>query len=169
MKNKHKHEKYILGVDPGSTKIGYGVISYKNNSTKPDAVEYGYIDLKGVEKEQERLLQLYKDLKLIFKKYKFDSIAVESIYFFKNTKTFTPVVQARGVILLAASEHGVKVFEYTPLVVKQTISGYGKSDKSLIERLVKSSLDISTKIRPDDASDALAIALCHLRHLLIKP
>jgi len=110
-------------------------------------------------------LHLYKDLKILLKKFKPDSLAVENLYFFKNAKTITTVMQSKGVILLTAAQAGINVHEYTPLQIKQTISGYGKADKKFIQRLVQISLDIKSDIKPDDASDALAIALCHLRHL----
>lgn len=163
--NQIRMKKNILGIDPGSTKIGYGVISYENRSLKPKVVGYGYIDLSSSSKESQRLLQLYSDLKEIFQKYKPAVIAIENLYFFKNAKTIIPVLQARGVILFTAAEASINVSEYTPLQIKQTISGYGKADKKLIQKLVKSNLDICTNIKPDDASDALAIALCYFRHL----
>ena len=157
--------KNILGIDPGSTKIGYGVISYESRVSSPKSVGYGYIDLSHCAYESKRLLRLYSDLKEIFQKYEPVAIAIENIYFFKNAKTVIPVLQARGVILFTAAEAKINVSEYTPLQIKQTISGYGKADKKLIQKLVQSSLDICTNIKPDDASDALAIALCYFRHL----
>lgn len=161
--NKHNSNR-ILGIDPGSTTIGFGVISYENTHRKPKAVDFGYIDLKDYKRQSEKLLQLKKDLKNVIKKYNPESIAVESIFFFKNRKTFTSVCEAKGVILLVAAESSIKVTEYTPLQIKQTISGYGKANKKLIEKLIQTSLDIRSKIRPDDSSDALAIALCHFHH-----
>lgn len=157
--------KNILGIDPGSTQIGYGVISYKNKDIKPKALGYGYISLQSLSNHGERLLQLHLDLKNIFTQYKPECIAIESVYFFKNAKTFTPVIQSKGVILFTACQADIKVFEYTPLQIKQTICGYGKGSKAFVHKLVQSSLDIHSNIKPDDASDALAIALCHLRHL----
>ena len=158
--------KNILGIDPGSTTIGYGVIGYNSKGLKPEVVGYGYIDLKGHKGQEQKLLQLYKDLKKIIVKYKPESIAIENLYFFKNAKTFTSVVQSKGVILFTAAEAKINISEYTPLQIKQTISGYGKADKHFVQKLVRSSLDIKSDIKPDDASDALAIALCHLRHLI---
>lgn len=155
----------ILGIDPGSTTIGYGVISCKNSQTKPIAVGYGYIDLKSHSKQEEKLLQLHNDLKELFKQYKPDCIAIENLFFFKNAKTITPVTQSKGVILFTAAQAKISVHEYTPLQIKQTISGYGKADKKLIQKLIQVSLEIKSHIKPDDVSDALAIALCHLRHL----
>lgn len=154
----------ILGIDPGSTTIGYGVISHKNGGQR--AIGYGYIDLKSHSEQASRLLHLNEDLLEIFNKYKPGSIAIENIYFFKNVKTFTSVTQSKGVILLAAAKANIKVYEYTPLQIKQTISGYGKASKDLIQKSIQSSLNISKKIKPDDVSDALAIALCHIRHLI---
>ena len=160
-----KQNNVILGIDPGSTTIGYGVISYESKNRKPKALDYGYIDLKSYKKQTEKLLHLNQDLKEILKKYKPKYIAVEKIFFFKNAKTFIAVSEAKGVILLTAAEAEIDIYEYTPLQVKQTISGYGKADKKFIEKLIKTSLDICSNIRPDDSSDALAIALCHFHHL----
>ena len=165
MREKNKN---ILGIDTGSTTIGYGVVSYTDTPHSPKLVDFGYIDLKKHKDESKKLLQLYKDVKEIFKQFKPYNIAIESIYFFKNAKTITPVMQSKGVILLAAAEANIKVFEYPPLKVKQTISGNGRADKLLVEQMVKSILGIKSKIRPDDSSDALAIALCHLRYLTIS-
>ena len=159
--------KTIIGIDPGSTTIGFGVISYTDRSRKPEVIEYGYIDLKSCLTQSKGLLQLNKDLKKIIKKHKPESIAVESIYFFKNSKTFTAVSEAKGVILLTAAEAQINVYEYTPLQIKQTISGYGKADKKIIQKLIQTSLNICSKIKLDDTSDALAAALCHLHHLSI--
>lgn len=156
-------KKVILGIDPGSVTIGYGVISSNSKEVKP--LGYGYISLKDYTLEGKKLLKLHEDLKEILDRYKPDNIALEDIYFYKNAKTFKSVIHSRGVILFTACEANIKVYEYTPLQVKQTISGYGKADKNFIEKLVQSSLNIKSKIKPDDASDALAIALCHLRHL----
>ena len=164
MKQTGKKVTRILGIDPGSTIIGFGVIDANGLST-PEAVDYGYIDLKKYATQQEKLFNLNKDLKSVIKKYEPDTIAVENIYFFKNSKTFVAVSEAKGVILLSAETAGIKVYEYTPLQVKQTVAGYGKADKDLVQRLIQTSLDIRSKIRPDDSSDALAIALCHFFHL----
>lgn len=177
MKHKvsHKNNKgelTILGIDPGSTKIGYGVISCKltenrNNisNAKPLVLGYGYIDVQSISGSGSRLVQLYNDLSVIFKQYNPAAIAIENIYFFKNSKTFGAVTQSKGVILFTAAQSNIKVYEYTPLQIKQTISGYGKADKGFIQKLVQLSLDIHSNIRPDDASDALATALCHFRQL----
>ncbi|OGI20880.1 MAG: hypothetical protein A3B68_09780 [Candidatus Melainabacteria bacterium RIFCSPHIGHO2_02_FULL_34_12] len=146
--------------------IGYGVISYKNSDKKPKAVGYGYIDLRKYPCTAERLLQLYRDMKELIKHYKPLSIAIENVYLFKNAKTFTPVIQSKGVIILAAAEAYINIYEYTPLQIKQTISGYGKADKMLVQKLIQTSLGINLEISPDDTSDALAVALCHMRHLL---
>lgn len=161
-----KKKNLILGIDPGSTVIGYGVIEYESTNRKPRAIDYGYIDLKQYCRQEEKLLHLSKDLKEIFKEYKPKYMAIENIFFFKNAKTFTAVSEAKGVILLTAAEAQVDIHEYTPLQVKQSISGYGKADKKIIEKLIQNSLDICTRITPDDSSDALAIALCHYHHLI---
>lgn len=160
-----KQSNVILGIDPGSTVIGYGVISYEDKKRTPKALDYGYIDLKHYRKQEEKLLHLSQDLKQLFKKYNPKHMSIENIYFFKNAKTFTAVSEAKGVILLAAAQAKINIHEYTPLQVKQTISGYGKADKKIIEKLIQSSLEICYRIKPDDSSDALAIALCHYHHM----
>lgn len=160
-----KQNNVILGIDPGSTTIGYGLISYEPRAVKPKVLDYGYIDLKSYKRQEEKLLHLNKDLKSILKKYKPAFIAIENIYFFKNAKTFIAVSEAKGVILFTAAEAKIQINEYTPLQVKQTVSGYGKADKKLIEKLIQNSLNIYSPIKPDDSSDALAIALCHYHHL----
>lgn len=168
MKRKaSKDYEIILGIDPGSTIIGYGVIGLdksESRNPKPFSIAYGYIDLTGHKSTVSRLLQLNDDLKEILHKYKPSSVALESLFFFKNAKTIVPVLQSRGVILLTVAKENIEVAEYTPLVVKQTVSGYGRADKSLIQKLVCSTFNIDRVIKPDDVSDALAIALCHLRH-----
>lgn len=165
-KSDKKQNNIIVGIDPGSTVIGYGVVTYQSKGLKPKALDYGYIDLKSYKKQGEKLLHLNQDLKQIFKKYNPKYVAIENIYFFKNAKTFIAVSEAKGVILLAAAEAGIDIQEYTPLQIKQTISGYGKADKKFIGKLIQSSLDICSSIKPDDSSDALAIALCHYHHLI---
>jgi len=164
----------VLGIDPGSTKIGYGLLSVngKGKSTPKtnfqeelSVLGYGYLDITGFANKGERLIQIQKDLKELFSKYKPNCIAIENIYFFKNAKTFNSVVESKGVILLTAAWARIKVFEYTPLEIKQTITGYGKASKNLIQKLIQSSLSIKEDIKPDDASDALAVALCHVRNL----
>ena len=156
--------KIILGIDPGSTIIGFGILRFFDNDTKPSVVEYGYIDLSEHKSKETKLLNLSKDLNSIIKKHKPSSIAVESLFFFKNAKTFTAVCESKGVIILCAALNNTSVYEYTPLQVKQTISGYGKSSKQVIEKLIQTSLNIDSRIKPDDTSDALAIALCHFFH-----
>ncbi len=158
--------KKILGIDPGSTTIAYGVIGCNDKDSKLEVIGYGYINLKDTIGQEQRLVQLHKDLKKIIAKYKPESVAIENLYFFKNAKTHTAVLQSKGVILFTAAEANLNIFEYTPLQVKQSVSGHGRADKNLVQKLVRSSLNIKSDIRPDDASDALAIAICHHRHFI---
>ena len=113
----------IIGIDPGSITIGYGVIGIEERAVSPTVIDYGYISLGGYNHQAERLLNLNKDLKTIFKKYKPQSVAIENVYFFKNAKTFIAVSEAKGVILFTAAKANIQINEYTPLQVKQTISG----------------------------------------------
>ncbi len=160
--------KNILGIDTGSTIIGYGVLAYKSIKQTPQAHAYGYIDLTEHKGHSSRLLQLYDDLIEILKRYKPKCVAIENIYFFKNAKTIIPVVQSKGVILLACAKENIDTYEYTPLQIKQTVSGYGKADKQFIHKMIKSVFNLKSDLKPDDVSDALAVALCHFRHLTVS-
>lgn len=161
---KNKDYITVLGIDPGSTKVGYGVVYHKKKTTLSQALSYGYIDLTGKKSSSDRLLHLHQDIQELIKKFKPSVLAIENVYFFKNLKTFSPVMESKGVIILTASKLNVPVYEYTPLQVKQTIAGYGRADKNYIQMVVKSALGIEKNIKPDDASDALAIGLCYIRH-----
>ncbi|OGW88361.1 MAG: crossover junction endodeoxyribonuclease RuvC [Omnitrophica bacterium RIFCSPLOWO2_01_FULL_50_24] len=147
----------ILGVDPGYGRIGWGVIEGEKNCWRHAA--HGCIETSSKEPFFDRLLELQKELKSIIHKYRPTRAAVEDLYFAKNVKTAMKVGQARGVILLTLHEAGLAVQELSPLQVKQAISGYGRAEKRQVEKLVALELGLKEKIRPDDAADALAIAL----------
>jgi len=148
----------ILGIDPGTTIIGVGLIEYKNKK----ASLLGYDCLRTDQKEttSQRLENLFNQLTKFIKKCQPDIVAVEDIFFFKNAKTAIDVSQARGVILLAAAKQKIPVCEYTPLQVKQAITGYGRAEKKQIQQMVKVILKLKNAPEPDDAADALAIAIC---------
>jgi crossover junction endodeoxyribonuclease RuvC len=148
-----------LGIDPGTASTGYGLISEKGNRLV--FVDYGVISTSRKESSQGRLRIIYSQLKKIISDYKPKAIAVERLYFGANSKTAIAVGQARGIALLAAAELKVRVAEYTPLEVKMAVTGYGKADKKQIQQMVKLLLGISFIPKPDDAADALAIAICH--------
>lgn len=149
----------ILGLDPGTAIVGYALI--KKEGHKLEALEYGCIRTKAGMKDEERLLGIEKELKKIIKRFKPEESAVEKLFFFKNLTTVMTVSQARGVILATLAKAGLKIFEYTPLQAKSAVAGYGKAPKMQVQRMVKNILGLVDLPRPDDAADALAIAICH--------
>lgn len=152
----------ILGIDPGTARTGYGVI--KSERENISAVGFGCILTNKDSPREKRLETLHDELMQIIKDYRPDVIAQELLYFSKNAKTALQVGEARGVILLAAAKSMVPIEEYTPLQVKESLTGYGRASKNEIQEIVKMHLDI-VKFRGlgnDDAADALAIALCHI-------
>ena len=150
----------ILGIDPGTARMGYGIIDI--NGGKPQAVDFGCITTHKDEKREIRLKILYDELCRIITTYRPDVLSQELLYFSKNAKTALLVGEARGVTLLAAAKNGLPVKEYTPLQVKDSLTGYGRSSKSEIKEMVKLQLGMEKFKGNDDAADALAIALCHL-------
>ena len=147
----------ILGIDPGTTRIGFAVIE-KNGSTL-SAIEYGILKTKAEDKSLA-YGSISDQIATLIDKNKPSLVAIEKIFFFKNHKTVIAVSEARGVIMLALSKAGVPIYEFTPLKVKQAVSGYGRAGKDQVQRMVKLILGIKDKIQPDDAADALAIAIC---------
>jgi len=148
----------ILGIDPGTVAIGLGLIEYKNK--KATLVAFDCLATKPEETTAERLNDLHQKLTKFIKKYKPEIITVEDLFFFKNTKTVIKVSQARGVILLAASQQKITVYEYTPLQIKQALTGYGRAEKKQVQHMVKAVLGLKEIPKPDDAADALAAAIC---------
>ncbi|HIZ55410.1 MAG TPA: crossover junction endodeoxyribonuclease RuvC [Firmicutes bacterium] len=149
----------ILGVDPGYAIVGFGLVEYKN--TRFMTLDYGAITTPpGIPMEQ-RLQMIYNDLCTVLQQYKPDAMSIEKLFFNNNQKTAIAVSQARGVILLAAVQHGVACYEYTPLQVKQSVVGYGQAVKSQVMEMTKRLLNLSKIPKPDDTADALAMAICH--------
>lgn len=148
-----------MGIDPGTAITGYGIIKLSNNDCFP--VAYGIIETPKEHALSKRLSVIYNGMNTLIKKYKPDEIAVEELFFSKNTKTAISVSHARGVILLACELSGVKLFEYKPIVVKKTVSGHGKADKKEMQKSVSLLLKLKKIPKPDDAADALAIAFTH--------
>lgn len=148
----------ILGIDPGFGRVGFGVI--KKGCCDWEATAYGCIETSAKKSFVERLAQIHEELVALIKKYKPTRMAVEELFFFKNVKTAIEVGQARGVILLTAVENGLPVDEFTPLQVKQAITGYGRAEKDQMQKMVAMILGLKCKIKSDDAADALAVALC---------
>lgn len=148
----------ILGIDPGTAITGYGVVEYLGN--RFCLIEYGVIQSAKEDKLAVRLHTIYLGLTALIEKYKPDQMAVEELFFNKNTKTALTVGQSRGVILLSGQLLGVPIFEYTPLQVKQAVVGYGRAEKKQVQFMVKAILNLPETPKPDDAADALAIAIC---------
>ncbi|MCL1881403.1 MAG: crossover junction endodeoxyribonuclease RuvC [Oscillospiraceae bacterium] len=149
----------ILGIDPGYATVGYGVIEY--NKATFTVVNYGAILTDANTPFEQRLSEIYDDLCQIINTYKPEFMAVERVFFTTNKKTAIDVSQARGVTLLSAVKNGVQLAEYTPLQVKQAVSGYGKATKSQVQEMTKRILKLPAIPKPDDTADALAIAICH--------
>lgn len=148
----------ILGIDPGFGRIGYGVIEQKKGNDW-QALTYGCISTNPKESYVERIKELHERLLALIKEYAPDRMAVEELFYFKNAKTVIEVAQARGVILLTAIEAGLPVDEFTPLEVKQAMTGYGRAEKGQMQKIMALVLSIKEKITSDDAADALAVAL----------
>lgn len=149
----------ILGIDPGTATTGFGVVEKVDGSLK--ALDFGVITTKQNLPMPERLAILYNDLEKLIKTAKPDWLAVEQLFFATNAKTAISVGQARGIVLLLVHKNHLSLAEYTPLQVKQAVTGYGQATKKQIQELVKTLLKLKTTPKPDDAADALAIAICH--------
>ncbi len=149
----------ILGVDPGTATTGYGLIEEKAGKLK--MVDYGVIITEPKQPLEDRLEKLYDELGDIIDEYSPEEVAVEELFFSNNAKTAIAVGQARGVILLVAKKAGLIVSEYTPNQVKNGICGYGGADKKQVQKMVQMILGLKETPQPDDAADALAIAICH--------
>lgn len=149
----------ILGIDPGYATIGYGIIDSQYG--KFSVVCYGAITTPAKIPFPERLKSIFDDMLTILEKYKPDALAIERLYFNTNTTTAIDVAQARGVIVLAAQSYNLTIGEYTPLQVKQSVTGYGKAEKRQVMEMVRNLLKLKSVPKPDDTADALALAICH--------
>lgn len=149
----------ILGFDPGLATVGYGVIDAVGNKSK--MLDYGTIITPKQESLPVRLCMIYDSATALIEKYKPEAIAVEELFFAKNVKTGIQVAHARGILILCAARYTGRLFEYTPLQIKQALTGYGRAEKVQIQEMVKLLLGLKEKPKPDDAADALAVALTH--------
>jgi crossover junction endodeoxyribonuclease RuvC len=147
-----------LGIDPGTATLGYGIIS---GDTAPVAIDYGVIETSPDAEMAVRLKDIHAGVSELIERFHPTVVAVEQLFFARNVTTALTVGQARGVILLAAAQHGVRVTEYTPMQVKQAVVGYGAANKHQMQEMVRIILSLGSLPKPDDAADALAIALCH--------
>lgn len=150
---------YILGIDPGFGRVGYGIIEYRNNKYR--TVEYGCITTPPKERLPLRLKKIQDDLEEIISRYNLDEAAVEDLFFNTNIRTGIQVAEARGVILYTLEKHGLNISEYTPLQVKQALVGYGMAKKDQVKYMVQETLKLEKMPKLDDTTDALAIAICH--------
>ena len=155
------HALRILGIDPGIATIGFGVIDAQRGAQR--YVSCGVISTPAHTSLSSRLDQIYTDLESLFDTFKPDEISIEELFFNTNITTGIAVAHGRGVILLAAYRHHIPVYEYTPLQVKQSVVGYGRAEKRQVIDMVQRILHLPSPAKPDDASDALAMAICHAR------
>ena len=149
----------IIGIDPGYAIVGFGVLEY--NRAQFQVVDYGAVTTPADIDFNSRLLEIYNDLCYILDKFRPDFLAIERLYFTSNQKTAIDVAQARGIVLLAARQRNIGIFEYTPLQVKQSVTGYGKAVKKQVQEMTTRILKLPEIPKPDDTADALAIAICH--------
>lgn len=156
----------ILGIDPGLALVGFGIIDNEGNNNK--VIEYGIIETEANLTLPERLEKIYSLMNKLIDIFKPDEVAIEELFFNKNVKTAITVGHARGVELLVCKARGLEIFEYTPLQIKQAITGYGRADKRQIQEMVKILLNLKEIPKPDDAADGLAVALTHACALNFK-
>ena len=149
----------IIGIDPGYAIVGFGIVKYEGNRFTP--LKYGAITTPADLPFVKRLDLIFEDLSRLFKEYSIDAMSIEKLFFNTNTTTAIDVAQARGVIVLSAERAGVPVFEYTPLQVKQSVTGYGRAEKKQIMEMTRMLLGLEKVPKPDDTADALALAICH--------
>ena len=165
----------VLGIDPGTAIMGYGVVSYAPDATGEDvgstawlgmtglhAVAYGVLRTPAHMPLIERLPRLYDGVMGLIREFQPSAVAIEELFFSKNVSTALSVGHARGVVILAAAHNGLPIAEYTPLQVKQAVAGYGRATKDQVQQMVRVLLNLESIPQPDDAADALAIAICHL-------
>lgn len=151
-------KKIILGIDPGTARMGYGVIRHDPSNT--ECLTWGVISTPTGIEQHLRLKDIYQELNDLIQKYNPTVVAVEDIFYAKNKKTIITVAQARGIALLAAAQNHKTTYSFTPLQVKQAVTSYGQADKKQVQHMVQKLLKLDELPKPDDAADALAVALC---------
>lgn len=149
----------ILGVDPGTARVGWAILNDQTGKPLPEA--FGLITTEATDKPETRLLAIHTELTDLIRQYKPQIVGVEEIFFSNNAKTVIPVAQARGIVLLTAAEQNLPVVSYSPLVVKRTICGDGRADKIQVQKMIARILHLAAAPKPDDVADAVAIALTH--------
>lgn len=153
----------ILGIDPGLGIVGFGLVDVAS-SGQFHSCEWGIVSTSKDRSDSQRLQEIFEDITAVVQRLKPDVVSMEKLFFFRNVTTMVPVSQARGVLLLVMEMQGLPVYEYTPMQVKQAMTGYGKSTKQEIQAMVQTLLNLEKLPRPDDAADALAMAICHYNH-----
>lgn len=151
----------ILGIDPGMAIVGYSLVDYDGKVCK--LLKSGSIQTKKGTREASRLLEIMEDMTTLVEAFKPDVASIEKLFFFRNQTTVMPVAHARGIILAILEKYGVPIFEYTPMEVKQVLTGYGRADKKEVEQMVKLALGTDLLPKLDDTVDSIAIAICHTR------
>ena len=152
----------ILGIDPGTGILGFGVIEL-DSKRQPKLVDAGVIRTPVKQADSDRLFTIYKELDELIKELQPSIMSVEKLFFAQNVTTAMSVSQARGVVLLLGKQHDLELAEYTPLQIKQAVTGYGKADKKQVQEMVRLQLGLSEVPKPDDCADAIAAALCHMQ------
>ncbi len=153
--------KRILGIDPGTAIVGWGVIDVVGDRQEVEVVAYGCITTDKGLRDEDRLYAISTDLKELVAAYSPEVAAIEELFYFKNAKTVITVAQARGVIVHTCHELGLDIASYTPLQIKQALTGYGRADKAQMQTQITHTLKLDAVPQPDDTADALAVALCH--------
>ena len=154
----------ILGIDPGTGILGFGVIEL-NERNQPKLIDAGVIRTPVKQADSDRLFTIYQELDELIRELKPQIMSVEKLFFAQNVTTAMSVSQARGVVLLLGKQHNLELAEYTPLQIKQAVTGYGKADKKQIQEMVRLQLGLSEVPKPDDCADAIAAALCHMQSM----
>ena len=152
----------VLGIDPGYAIVGCGVVEYQNNHFR--VLTYGAITTDAHTPFNERLEKIFDEANELIQRFRPDAMAIEKLFFNTNQKTAIDVAQARGALVLAAQKNKVPIFEYTPLQVKQAVTGYGRAQKNQVMDMIKNILHLSAIPKPDDTADALAMAVCHAHY-----
>jgi crossover junction endodeoxyribonuclease RuvC len=156
----------VLGIDPGSETLGWGVVKKDGNFYR--LIDYGTVKSSPKESFSKRLLKIYNDLQEIIERFQPEVISIEEAFYAVNVKVALKLGQVRGIVLLLAEKNSLEIAEYAPRLVKQTVVGYGNAEKHQIQEMVKILLKLPTIPQPHDAADALAIAICHFHHAAVR-
>lgn len=156
----------VLGIDPGSQTLGWGVV--EGSGLKYSVVDFGTLKSSPRETFSKRVLKMFEGIEIVIEKFQPDVLSVEEAFFATNVKVALKLGQVRGVVLLAGEKSGLEIAEYSPRLIKQTVVGYGNAEKHQVQEMVRILLRLKHKPEPHDAADALAIAICHFHHAGIR-